>query len=159
MGSIVRIFQKIKEEEQNRIWLIYYIDKDITRGYRRYEAIELDSVINLTDEYGDTLETFPVKVVSSTSSFVSDNFYNTSGIKFREPYNHRTFISKDYDFLTKTTYFNYEDRGWEIEGKDNISIKGVAYVSIAEHLAKPPEPKTSKDILVGEDENFFLINR
>jgi len=53
-------------------------------------------------------------------------------------------------------YFDYKDRGWEIVGKDNISIDGVALVSIAEYLTSAPEPKTSQDILVGEDTNFFL---
>jgi len=45
--------------------------------------------------------------------------------------------------LKKGIYFNYKDRGWEIVGIDNISIEGVAYVSIAEYLKREPEPKTS----------------
>ncbi|MBR4890103.1 MAG: hypothetical protein IKU15_02150 [Clostridia bacterium] len=53
-------------------------------------------------------------------------------------------------------YFDYKDRGWEIVGKDNLSIEGVALVSIAEYLKSAPEPETSKDIIVSEDENFFL---
>lgn len=60
--------------------------------------------------------------------------------------------------IEKGIYFNYKDRGWEIVGIDNISIEGVAYVSIAEYLKREPEPKTSQDILVGEDTNFFLNN-
>jgi hypothetical protein len=53
-------------------------------------------------------------------------------------------------------YFDYNGRGWEIVGKDNLSIDGVALVSIAEYLVSPPEPKTSQDLPVGEDDNFFL---
>ena len=43
-----------------------------------------------------------------------------------------------------------------ISGKDDLSIKNVAFISFEERLITPPEPKTSEDILVGEDENFFL---
>jgi hypothetical protein len=53
-------------------------------------------------------------------------------------------------------YFDYEGRGWEISGKDDLSIKNVAFVSFEERLITPPEPITSEDILVGEDDNFFL---
>jgi len=68
----------------------------------------------------------------------------------------RKFVTKNFDFLKKELYFEYEDRGWEIAGIDNLSINGVAYVSITEKLKREPEPITSKDILVGEDDNFFL---
>ena len=64
-----------------------------------------------------------------------------------------------FDFLKKDVYFKYENRGWEITGKDNISIKDVAYTSVSERLVKPEEPTSSKDIPVSEDDNFFLIGR
>ena len=69
---------------------------------------------------------------------------------------HRKFITADSEILKKATYFNYANRGWEIAEKDDISIKNVAYVSIEEFLRREPEPETSKDILVGEDQNFLL---
>lgn len=77
-------------------------------------------------------------------------------VSYREPLAHRKFITRDYDFLKKELYFEHKGRGWEIVGIDNISIPGVAYVSIDEHLIREPEPNTSKDILVGDDDNFFL---
>jgi hypothetical protein len=41
-------------------------------------------------------------------------------------------------------------------GFDNISIDDVAYVTISERLLREEEPVSSKDILVGENDNFFL---
>lgn len=158
-GDILRIFQKNKETEYNKIWLIYFVSDDITHGYQSYEVIELDSFINHTNEYGDTLHIIPVKFVNETSVFIQDKFSSYGAVSYREPLAHRKFITRDYDFLKKTMYFNYKERGWEIVGKDNLSIDGVAYVSVAEYLVSEPEPKTSEDILVGEDTNFFLNNR
>lgn len=158
-GDILRIFQKNKETEYNKTWLIYFVSDDITHGYQSYEVIELDSFINHTNEYGDTLHIIPVKFVNETSVFVQDKFSSYGAVSYREPLAHRKFITRDYDFLKKTMYFNYKERGWEIVGKDNLSIDGVAYVSVAEYLVSEPEPKTSEDILVGEDTNFFLNNR
>lgn len=158
-GDILRIYQKVKEVEYDRCWLIIYVDKDISHGYQSYEVIELDATINHTDEYGDTLHTVPVKFVSETSVFVQDKFSSYGSVSYREPLSHRKFITSDFDYLKKNMYFNYKDRGWEIVGKDNLSIDGVAYVSVAEYLKCEPEPNTSKDILVGENDNFFLNNR
>lgn len=158
-GDMLRIFQKVKEVEYDKVWLICFVSDDITHGYQKYEVIELDSVINHTTEYGDTIHSVPVKFVSETSVFVQDKFTSYGAVSYREPLAHRKFITSDFDFLKKNMYFDYKDRGWEIVGKDNISIDGVAYVSIAEYLVKEPEPKTSEDILVGEDTNFFLNNR
>lgn len=158
-GDILKIYQKVKEVEYDKYWLICFVSDDITHGYQKYEVIELDSIINHTTEYGDTLHVIPVKFVSETSTFVQDKFTSYGAVSYREPLAHRKFITSDFSFLQKNMYFNYKDRGWEIVGKDNISIDGVAYVSVSEYLKKEPEPKTSEDILVGEDTNFFLNNR
>lgn len=158
-GDMLKIYQKVKDVEYDKIWLIMFVSDDITHGYQLYEVIELNAKINHTDEYGNTLHVVPVKFVSETSVFVQDKFTSYGAVSYREPLAHRTFITSDFSFLKKAMYFNYKERGWEIVGKDNISIDGVAYVSIAEYLVKEPEPKTSEDILVGEDTNFFLNNR
>lgn len=155
-GDILRIYQKVKEVEYDRFWLILYVDKDITHGYQSYEVIELDEMVNHTTEYGDTLHTIPVKFVSETSVFVQDKFSSYGSVSYREPLAHRKMITRDADFLEKGLYFDYKNRGWKIAGIDNISIDGVAYVSIEERLKKEPEPKTSEDLLVGENDNFFL---
>jgi len=81
------------------------------------------------------------------------------GVGYREPHWNRGFITADRDFLKKGTYFNYKDRGWEIYGKDNISIDNVSYVSISQKLLREEEPVSSRDIIVSEDENFFLNGR
>lgn len=158
-GDILKIFQKVKEVEYDKTWLIVFVSDDITHGYQLYEAIELNEVINHQDEYGDTLNTIPVKFVSETSVFVQDKFNSYGAVSYREPLAHRKFITRDYDFLKKELYFDYKGRGWEIAGIDNISIEGVAYVSIQERLKKEPEPKTSEDIIVGENDNFWLNGR
>lgn len=157
-GDIIRTYQKVKEVENDNYWLICYVSPDVTHGYQSYEVIELDSMINHTTEYGDTIHVIPAKFVSETSVFVQDKFTSYGAVSYREPLAHRKFITRDEEFLKKGTYFNFKDRGWEIVGIDNISIEGVAYVSIAEFLTREPEPKTSQDILVGEDTNFFLNN-
>lgn len=158
-GDVLKTFQKNKEVEYDKNWLIYLVNDDITHGYQRYEVVELDSTFNHVDEYGNTLHSIPVKFVNENYVFVQDKFMSYGSVSYREPLAHRKFISRDYDFLSKTTYFEYKGRGWEIVGKDNLSIHGVAYVSIEEFLKKEPEPQTSKDILVGDDTNFFLNNR
>lgn len=159
-GDLVFTWQKVKNQEQQKIWIIVYVDDDMTHGYQKYQAICLDSTINYTSEYGDTLEAIPVKFVNASSSFVSDSFQSSSTQPlYREPADNRRFICKDYDFLKKALYFNFKSRGWEISGIDRLSIDGVAYVSISEALTREPEPKNSEEILVGRDNNFFLNNR
>ena len=155
-GDILKVYQKVKDIEYDKTWLICYVSNDISHGYQSYEAIELDSVINLADEYGQTYAILPVKFVSETSVFVKDKFMSYGSVTYREGLMHRKFITADSEILKKATYFNYANRGWEIAEKDDISIKNVAYVSIEEFLRREPEPETSKDILVGEDQNFLL---
>lgn len=158
-GDIVKTYQKNKEVELDKTWLVMFVSEDITHGYQKYEVIELDETINYCDEYGETIEIIPVKFVSETSVYVQDKFNSYGSVTYREPLAHRKFITRDYDFLKKELYFDYKDRGWDIAGIDNISIEGVAYVSVQERLKREPEPETSKDIIVGENDNFFLQGR
>lgn len=156
-GDILQIKQKIKSKEQDKFWLILFVEENLTKGYQLFKIICLDTDINLTDEYGTTLETFPAKIVSATSTLVQDTFVHSHGqYGYREPFATRCFITSDFDFIKKGTYFEYKKRGWEIMGLDNLSIDNVAYVTISEKLVREEEPSSSKDILVGEDNNFFL---
>ena len=157
-GDILHIQQKIKDVEQDKIWLVLFVEENITKGYQLFKIICLDEEINITDEYGNTLHTIPVKFVNATSTFVQDTF-NMESTGYREPNANRTFITRDFDFLKKGLKFTYKDRRWEIYGKDNLSIDKVGYISINEKLIKEEEPQSSKDILVGEDDNFFLNGR
>ena len=156
-GDVLSIRQKIKEEEQDKLWLILFAEDNMTKGYKLYKITCLDGWVNLTDEYGTTLNGVPVKFVNLSSNFVQDTFVHSHGqYGYREPQQIRTFITKDFDFIQKGTYFEYKKKGWEIMGFDNISIDGVAYVTISEKLLREEEPVSSKDILVGENDNFFL---
>lgn len=155
-GDIFKTFQKVKDAEYDKYWIVTFVSDDITHGYQKYEVTELDSILNLTDEYGNTLHTIPIKVVSETSVFVNDKRSSYGSVTYREPLNHRKIMTQNFDFLEKGLYFDYEGRGWEISGKDDLSIKNVAFVSFEERLITPPQPITSEDILVGEDDNFFL---
>lgn len=156
-GMILRIFQKIKEIEYDKIWLIIFCQENITKGYYNYKVICLDSIINITNEYGDTLYSVPVKFVSATASFVQDYFSFSGG--YREPNRDIKMITKNFDFLKKDVYFEYKRKGFEITGKDDISIKDVAYVSLSERLIQEVEPRSSEKIIVSDNENFFLNNR
>lgn len=158
-GDILRTYQKVKEMELDKYWIVLFVSNDITHGYQSYEVLELDSIINHVDEYGNTLHTIHVKFVNENYVFVQDKFMSYGAVTYREPLAHRRFITRDYDFLQKPMYFDYKGRGWKISGKDNVSIDNVSYTCIEEALVREPEPNTSKDIIVGEDENFFLINR
>lgn len=157
-GDILKIKMQIKDAVDDRIWLILFVEHNITNGYQTFKAICLDEEVNITDEYGMTLYTIPVKFVSAKDTFVQDTF-TLEGIGYREPHNNRCFITRDFDFLNKGIYYNYKNRGWEIFGKDNISIKNVSYTSISERLLREEEPISSKELPVGEDDNFFLIGR
>ena len=64
-----------------------------------------------------------------------------------------------FDFLKKDIYFEYKEKGFEISGIDDISIDNVAYISLSERLVSEPEPRSSADIPVDDDTNFFLINK
>ena len=159
-GNILFIEQQIKEEKRDDVYLVFFEEKNITKVYRLFKVICLDSSINITNEYGDTENSFPVKFVSATANLVQDTFVHShTQYGYREPQASRSFITSDFDFLKKGTYFEYQNRGWEISGIDNISIPKVAYVSISERLLEENEPKTSQEISVGMDENFFLNGR
>lgn len=157
-GDILEIRQKIKNICYDKKWLILHHLENIAKGYESYKIICLDSEINITDEYGDTQYLIPVKFVNAAAAIVKDYFsYKDTG--YSEPNREMRFITKDFDFLKKGTYFLYKDKGFEFSGIDNISVDGVGYVSIKEHLVSPPEPKSSEEILVGDNDNFFLNNR
>lgn len=157
-GDILEIRQKIKNICYDKKWLILHHLENIAKGYESYKIICLDSEINITDEYGDTQYLIPVKFVNASAALVKDYFsYKDTG--YSEPNREMRFITKDFEFLKKGTYFFYKDKGFEFSGIDNISVDGVGYVSIKEHLISPPEPKSSEGILVGDNDNFFLNNR
>lgn len=159
-GDILQIKQRIKDKEQDKIWLVFFVEDNLTKGYQLFKIICLDSEINLTNEYGDTDIVIPVKFVSATSSFITDQFsISQSNLGYREPNANRSFITADFDALQKGRYLEYQERGWEIMGKDTISIPNVSYTFISEKLLVPPELKSSEDILVGRDTNFFLNGR
>lgn len=159
-GDLLYIKQTIKEEQQDKIWLILYVDENIAKGYRSYRVICLDSEINLTDEYGTTQYLVPAKFTNASATMILDMFIHSAvQIGYREPQGNRFVITKDYDFVKKMKYFNHKDRGWEIAGIDNLSINNVAYLTISEKMVRDNEPKSSQDIEVGFDTNFFLNGR
>lgn len=154
-GDILQIKWILKEEEQDKIWLVLFVEENLAKGYQLFKIICLDDQINLTNEYGDTNYTIPVKFINASASFIKDTF-SQEGIGYREPQNNRGFITADFPFLIKGTYFEHKERGWEIMGKDNISINNVSYTFISEKLRDIEEPVSSREIPVGEDTNFFL---
>lgn len=156
-GDILNIKWKIKEEEHKKIWLVLFSEENISKGYQLFKCVCLDNEINITNEYGDTLEVIPVKFINASATLIQDTFFNKA--MYREVNHSRGFITAENDILKKGTYFNYKDRNWEIQGKDNISIQNVSYVSVSERLKEEVEPRSSEDILVGEDDNFFLNGR
>lgn len=159
-GDILRIFQKIKEVEYDKIWLVIFCEENITKGYQTYKLICLDEVINITNEYGDTIYSIPVKSISASSSLVKDYFsFTQNNLGYREPQRDLQFITKAFDFLKKGIYFEYKKKGFLIYGINDIDINNVAYVTISEKLVREAEPKSSADIPVDEETNFFLNNR
>ena len=60
-GDILNIRQQIKNEVQDRIWLVLFVEANLTKGYQLFKCICLDEEINITDEYGTTKEIIPVK--------------------------------------------------------------------------------------------------
>lgn len=156
-GDILKIRQTIKDKEVDKIWLVLFVEDNITKGYQVFKVICLDSELNFTDEYGNTQHNFPVKFVNLSSKIVQDVFiHSATQLGYREPNGNRFFITHDFDFIKKSKYFDYKGRGWEVYGIDNISILDVAFVTFSEKLKKETEPLKSQDILIGEDTNFFL---
>ena len=157
-GDILRIKRQIKKVVYDELWLVLFEEKNLAEGYQLFKCICLDETINLTNEYGDTIEQIPVKIINASAQVVKDLF-SLIGEGYREPSYKRGFITADQELLKKGTYFRFKDRGFEIYGKDNLSIKRVAYVYIDEKLYKEEERRDSEDLLVGEDSNFFLNGR
>ena len=98
-----------------------------------------------------------VKVVNSSSSIVKDYFSYADG-SYREPNKDIRLITHNFDFLEKDVYFEYNEKGYQIIGKNDTSVKDVAYVSVSERLLREVEPRSSEQIPVDEDINFFLQN-
>lgn len=158
-GDILNIYQKIKDVEYDKIWLVFFVEENITKGYQLFKCLCLDEEINITNEYGNTIQSLPVKFINASSQFIIDTFSFTNGAGYREPNMQRGFVTANNEILKKGQYFNYKDKGWEITGKDDISIQNVVYTFIGEKLKREEEPRSSEDILVGEDTNFFLNGR
>lgn len=159
-GDILKVFQKVKEVEYDKIWLVIFCEENITKGYQSYKVICLDSEINITNEYGDTIYSVPVKFVNASAALVKDYFSFTQVTNgYREPQREIRCITRDFDFLKKDIYFEYKEKGFEISGIDDISINNVAYISLSEKLVSEPEPRSSAHIPVDDDTNFFLINK
>ncbi len=159
-GDLLFIRQKIKNKEVDKIWLVIFVEENLTKGYQLFKVICLDTNINITDEYGTTKIATPAKFVNATSSFMQDTYTRSKAeMGYREPFTTRIVVIQDSDEIRKGTYFEYMDRNWEIASKDNISIPNVAYLFITERLKKENEPLSSKDIEVGKDVNFFLNGR
>ncbi len=161
-GDILNIHFQIKDEKKIGLWLVLFVEENITKGYQLYKVICLDEEVNITDEYGDTKFTVPVKFIHQTGNvqdLLNTNISSTGYLGYREPENVRRIVTRDFDFLNKDVTFKYKNKDWKISGKDNISIDDVAYITIEEKLKAEYEPKSSEDILVGEDDNFFLNGR
>lgn len=159
-GDILHIKQKIKDREQDKLWLILFVEENLTKGYQLFKVICLDSTINITDEYGNSRYVIPAKFVNAAATFTQDTYVkNHSEYGYREPQSTRIIITQDFSDLKKGTYFEHMEKGWEIMGKDNISIPNVAYCYISEKLLREQEPISSENILVGENNNFFLNGR
>lgn len=156
-GDILQIHQKIGKEEQDRLWIVIHAEKNISKGYRLYKATELDSNISIADEYGNTLYKIPVKFTTAIEVFLVD-YYSTKNTMYREPNRDRKIITRNFDFFKKDMYFEFKNKGFVITGIDDISIDGVAVLSIQEWFKDSPEPVQSQDIMVGENDNFFLNN-
>ena len=157
-GDILNIKQTIDKRKVDKIWLVLFVENNITKGYQLFTVICLDTEINLTNEYGDTIITVPSKVINASTSYIIDEFFIKRS-QYREPNTHRGFITATNDLIQKGQYFEYKDKGWEIAGIDDMSIEGVSYISIEEKLIQEEEPRSSEDIMVGEDKNFFLNGR
>lgn len=158
-GDILTIFQKIDNQEYIKKWLILFCEENISKGYALYKVICLDQEINLTDEYGETQQVIPVKFINSLREITQDTtIISQKSLGYAEPHKLQVVVTKDFDFLKKHEHFKYKDREWKIIGKNNINIDGVCYFSIEETLVSPPEPISSKDIMVGTNDNFFLNN-
>ena len=157
-GDLLNIKQQIKDRIVDKLWLVIFVEDNITKGYQLFKCLCLDTEINLTDEYGNTFATIPAKISNIPADIIIDEFLLKRST-YREPYQRRGFYTASNDLIKKGQYFNYADKGWEIGGIDDMSIKGVSYVSMDEKLIREEEPTSSQDLLVGEDTNFFLNGR
>lgn len=156
-GDILYIKQKIKDKEWDKIWIIIYKEDNLTKGHQSYKVICLDTEINLIDEYGTTRYSAPAKYTNNAQSFMQDtNVRNANELGYEEPFTTNIILTQDNPELMKGSYFNFMGRGWQIVGKNNIAIPNVAYLYVSERLVRDNEPLSSEDILVGENDNFFL---
>lgn len=159
-GDVLHIIQEIKDQRRENVYIVVFVEQNITKGYQLFKLICLDELINITDEYGNSKLVTPVKFMNASQSFMQDTLTrNAKELGYREPQTTRIVVTKDSDELKKGQYFNFKERGWEIVGIDNISIPNVAYLFISERLVDDDEPRSSEQIPIGFDDNFFLIGR
>lgn len=160
-GDILNIKMQIKDAIQDKIWLVIFVEENLTKGYQLFKVICLDTEINITDEYGNSILSTPAKVVNSLSSIMQDTIIrNANELGYREPFTTNIVICQSNEALEKGKYFEYKDRGWEIVGKNGVDIiPNVTYLYISEKLYRENQPLSSEDILVGENDNFFLNGR
>lgn len=159
-GDIVSIRMEVDGAVSDKNWLVLFVKDDTLEGHRNFKVISLDTELNITDEYGNSIHSTPAKIINASQSIMQDTITRSlKELGYREPQTQRILIAPRADEIKKGAYFEYDGRGWEIIGQDVLSIPGVSYVFIGEKLLEEPEPLSSEDLLVGENTNFFLNGR
>ena len=55
-GDLLNIKQQIKDRIVDKLWLVIFVEDNITKGYQLFKCLCLDTEINLTDEYQKFLQ-------------------------------------------------------------------------------------------------------
>lgn len=159
-GDVFNIRMEVKGKVRDEIMIVVFVEKDLMEGYQLFKTYTLDIDLNITDEYGNSIHSAPAKIINASQSIMQDTISRSlKELGYREPGTTRIIITQSADEVKKGAYFNYQNRGWEIIGIDDLSVPNVTYVFFAERLKREEEPISSEQILVGHDTNFFLNGR
>jgi hypothetical protein len=144
MGTIIytkdQRHKKVMYEEKEyteRRWINYAIDPYTSTGYNRYTVVELESELSWVDE-GVKYSSY-AHATGGGSGARDKNINAKFKVQFAEagvylPNKRYSIVMPTHPALKKNMKVTLGGETWKVAGFDNISVKGVSYVTLEETL-------------------------
>lgn len=150
MGTIIYTFNKRHdnieyEDKKNpgyRRWINYAIDPYTSTGYNRYTVVELESELSWV---ADGIKYTSFAHATGGGSGARDKNINLKfKVQFSEagaylPNKRYSIVMPTNKYLKKNMKVTLGGETWRVAGFDNISVKGVSYVTLEETLTDERE--------------------
>lgn len=144
MGTVIHTIdqrhKKIQGEEEISIeknWINYAIDPYTSTGYNRYTIVELESEISWV--YEGIKYTSLAHATGGGSGARDKNINLKFNTQFSEsgvylPNKRYSIIMPYNEHIKKNIKVTLGNETWRVAGFDNISVKGVSYITLEEYL-------------------------